>query len=92
MYPQKTTTLLPPGRPFRYSLLEFPPGSGIQEMEFHGTAHFGVVFSGDQNFRLVGGMPHTFPGGSLSYRSVGGTFSMEQQPQRMPSDRIGFQC
>ncbi len=62
MYPQKTTTLLPPGRPFRYSLLEFPPGSGIQEMEFHGTAHFGVVFSGDQNFRLVGGCRILSPG------------------------------
>ena len=77
MYPQKTTTLLPSGRPFRYSLLEFPPGSGIQEMEFHGTAHFGVVFSGDQNFRLVGGcriLPAIPPEAKVILGSAGNFF------------------
>jgi len=55
MSPKKTTAPLPPGRSFRYSRLEFPPCSGIKEMEFHKTAHFGVIFWGDQNFRMPGG-------------------------------------
>ncbi|MBR7131669.1 MAG: AraC family transcriptional regulator [Lentisphaeria bacterium] len=62
MNPQKTYTLLPPGRPFRYSSLYFPPGDGIKVMEFHGTSHFGVIFSGDQKFNLVGGSRILMPG------------------------------
>ena len=62
MFPKKITSPLPPGRHFRYSLLEFSAGGGIKEMEFHKTAHFGVIFAGDQNFRLVGGCRILNPG------------------------------